>query len=362
MVQVGLGLVQRWCRFGSGLGRLGAKAVQIWFILGSDLVQIWHPSGGGEGTDTYTRDYMHTSSLASKQLAQRGVVINYMLVLQIVVYCLARSSICASMGDGTERAHRTREPTNMSFMEVSELVWASELKSTMDYQQEFLNNFKIHMKQQPLGHGTFGKVFAAHRTRDGKESTYAVKLMESKAAAEDEEQLAYWAQEWHIWHTLCPHPNILRGHEVYYGEVETRPKVAMVSELADRDLRAFIKQYYQVEVVDAHAWVTDLCTGLGHMHSCHIAHRDMTPANCMLIYQPGAQLKLVIGGLGQAAVLHPVEARHGGEGTPRTCSLKEFPCTWEYAAPEVVHKQCYDFKLDVWSAGAILWQMLQAPI
>ena len=82
----------------------------------------------------------------------------------------------------------------------------------------------------------------------------------------------------------------------------------------------------------------------------------------MMIYQPGAQLKLVIGDFGQAAVLHPVEAHHGGEGTPRTRSLKESPCTWEYAAPEVVHKQGYDFKLDVWSAGAILWQMLQAPV
>ena len=113
-----------------------------------------------------------------------------------------------------------------------------------------LENFKINTKQQPLWRGTFGKVVAARRTRDGKRTTHAVKLMESKVAAEDEEQLACWAQEWHIWHTLCPHPNILQIHEVYYGMDETCPKVVMVSDLADRDLPAFTTYYSQVELVD----------------------------------------------------------------------------------------------------------------
>ena len=70
-------------------------------------------------------------------------------------------------------------------------------------------------------------------------------------------------------------------------------------------------------------------------------------------------MQLVIGDFGQAAVLHRVGSLQGSEVTSRTSSLKESPCTWVYAAPEVVHKQSYDFKLDVWSAGAILWQMLQ---
>ena len=151
-------------------------------------------------------------------------------------------------------------------------------------------------------------------------------------------------------------------HEVYYGKVETRLKIAVVSELADRDLRAYITHYTCVALDDARVWTSDLCTGLGHMHSLHIAHRDMKPANCMLKHQPGALLHLVIGDFGQAAVLRRVEALNGGEGTPHTRSLKESPCTWDYAAPEVVHKHGYDFKLDVWSAGAILWQMLQVPI
>ena len=76
---------------------------------------------------------------------------------------------------------------------------------------------------------------------------------------------------------------------------------------------------------------------------------------------------LLIGDFGQAAVLQRVEAiDDGGEAAPKnephTRSLNESPCTWEYAAPEILHKQSYDFKLDIWSSGAILWQMLQARI
>ena len=125
----------------------------------------------------------------------------------------------------------------------------------------------------------------------------------------------------------------------------------MICTLAERDLHSFLMFYRCVDLVDTRAWIQDLCTGLGHMHKQQITHRDMKPANCLLQHQPGAPRRLVIGDFGQAAVL-------GDKGD----ELNDSPCTWEYAAPEVVHKRGYDFKLDVWSAGAILWQMLQAPI
>ena len=44
----------------------------------------------------------------------------------------------------------------MSFIEVSELEWASRLKGSMDYEQKFLENFRFTSKQ--LGRGTFGMI------------------------------------------------------------------------------------------------------------------------------------------------------------------------------------------------------------
>ena len=54
----------------------------------------------------------------------------------------------------------------MSFVEVSdELEWASQLMGAMDYEQGFLKNFTTRAS---LGRGTFGRVFWARSTRDGK--------------------------------------------------------------------------------------------------------------------------------------------------------------------------------------------------
>ena len=62
----------------------------------------------------------------------------------------------------------------MSFIEVSELEWASRLKGAMDYEQKFLENFRFSSKQA-LGRGTFSKVHAVRSTRDGKRTYSAVK-------------------------------------------------------------------------------------------------------------------------------------------------------------------------------------------
>ena len=238
--------------------------------------------------------------------------------------------------------------------EVADEGWCSRLRGAPDFSQEFLPKFTLRGE---LGHGTFGKVFWARCTRDGVRWTSAVKLMEAKL--DQKKRLEYWAREAHIWQTASPHPNILHLHEVYYGTAEGLQKVAMVNELMDRVLLMFFTHYACVDAEDARTWMSDLCTGLGHMHGLRLAHRDMKPANCLLKHRPGAQVQLVIGDFGQAAVL---QVKAGEKATARINSLNESPCTWEYAAPEVVHKRGYDFKLDVWSAGAILWQMLQAPV
>lgn len=243
----------------------------------------------------------------------------------------------------------------MSFVEVSRQEWTSQLLGAMDFEKEFSQKYSIRTK---LGRGTYGKVLCARSTRHGKRWSCAVKIMEKKP--DDVETLTDWAEEWHIWHTLCPHPNILQLYEVYFGQNGAHQAVAMVSELMDRDLRVFMMHYCRVGLEDARTWMLDLCTGLGHMHSHQVAHRDVKPANCLLKHQPGGPLQLVIGDFGQAALLYPKDALADKKVTAR--SLNESPCTWAYAAPEVVHKHGYDFKLDIWSAGAILWQMLQALI
>ena len=67
------------------------------------------------------------------------------------------------------------------------------------------------------------------------------------------------------------------------------------------------------------------------MHSNNIIHRDLKPGN---IFINGTSL--VIGDLGLAKSLEELE------------KSKTFSGTLAYASPEVINKQDYTFKCDIW--------------
>ena len=75
----------------SNLVRCDSYLVTVWFRFGSDFEPIWWWGGP---THPRTRDYMHACLQAHRLCCQRGVVIT-----RFARRRLARSSICASLGD-----------------------------------------------------------------------------------------------------------------------------------------------------------------------------------------------------------------------------------------------------------------------
>ena len=55
------------------------------------------------------------------------------------------------------------------------------------------------------------------------------------------------------------------------------------------------------------------------------------------------------------------ETRVTVPGTERdsTRQLRQDVTTYRYAAPEMIKRESYNFVADVWSAGVILWEMIQ---
>ena len=99
--------------------------------------------------------------------------------------------------------------------------------------------------------------------------------------------------------------------------------------------------------------MTGLAASLLHVHSCGILHRDVTQSNCILCYtQPLLTLKL--SDFGASAVLCRQEDQNA-------IGLIESGCrtTFRYAAPEVLRGQPYGLPSDIWSAGIILYEILQ---
>lgn len=94
-----------------------------------------------------------------------------------------------------------------------------------------------------------------------------------------------------------------------------------------------------------------LTIGLSAAHARGIIHRDLKPGNLMV--GPDGHLKILDFGLAQ--LLHPIE------GTESTASITESPSlagTLPYMAPERLQNEPADERSDIYSAGALLYEMM----
>ncbi|KAH3762269.1 protein kinase [Pelomyxa schiedti] len=138
------------------------------------------------------------------------------------------------------------------------------------------------------------------------------------------------------------HPNIVRLVEFTTEE----PFLYLVMEFCDAgDLSGQMKNGPLTEE-RAHYFMMQLVAGLQILHSHKIIHRDLKPANLLLSTQRG-DLILKIADFGFAKIMEDPNAMHNTYcGSPL------------YMAPEVLETSTYNSSADLWSVGAILYEMV----
>ncbi len=200
---------------------------------------------------------------------------------------------------------------------------------------------------EPLGHGGMGLVFRARDTRLNRE--VAIKVLPQNLA-QDAESLARFEREAKAVATLS-HPNILaihafeRSDSTLYVAMELLEGETLRVRLADGAL----PPRKAVEIALA------IAAGLAAAHDKGIVHRDLKPENIFLLRD--GQVKVLDFGL---ARVEPV-ATGQAEGAP-TVSLSTEPGrvmgTVGYMAPEQVRGHAVDARADIFSFGAVLYEML----
>lgn len=203
-----------------------------------------------------------------------------------------------------------------------------------------------------IGAGGMGEVYKARDTRLGRD--VAVKVLPASFAA-DPERLRRFEQEARAVASLS-HPNILAVHDI--GE-HARQRF-MVSELLDGEsLREMLARgaLAQRKAID---YAVQIAHGLAAAHGKDIAHRDLKPDNIFITRE--GRVKILDFGL--AKIVQKPAGLRAGDGLTAMTGLAPATDvgavlgTVGYMSPEQVRGGSVDGRSDIFSFGAVLYEML----
>eukprot|EP00249_Psilotum_nudum_P024259 c29136_g1_i4 orf=319-1134(-) len=188
-----------------------------------------------------------------------------------------------------------------------------------------------------IGAGSFAIVWKAVHRQDGIE--VAIKEFDRRKLNKQLQQRMF--VEISILKQI-KHPNIVRLNEI----IEAGNGIFLVLEYcAGGDLARYIQRHGRVTEATARNFMQQLGAGLKALHVSNLIHRDLKPENVLLsTCDDDAILKIADFGL--ARPLGPEEFAETVCGSPL------------YMAPEVLQFQKYNAKVDIWSLGAILFELV----
>jgi len=198
----------------------------------------------------------------------------------------------------------------------------------------------------PAGAGGMGEVYRAHDSRLNRE--VAIKVLPA-AFSRDPDRLRRFQQEAQAVAALN-HPNILAIHD--FGEHQGSPYIVM--ELLDGEtLRQWLLSG-AMPIRKAIEYATQIGVGLAAAHAKGIVHRDLKPEN-IFITRDG-RVKILDFGL--AKVTHPEPVTPDAATLASQTEPGVVMGTVGYMSPEQVRGQVTDHRSDLFSFGAILYEML----
>ncbi len=199
-----------------------------------------------------------------------------------------------------------------------------------------------------IGAGGMGEVYKARDMRLGRD--VAVKVLPASFAA-DPERLRRFEQEARAVASLS-HPNILAVHDI--GQYEQQP--FMVSELLEGESLREMLQRGALPQRKAIDYAIQIAHGLAAAHGKDIAHRDLKPDNIFLTRD--GRVRILDFGL--AKNMQKVSRLDDGTMTafgPAT-DVGAVVGTVGYMSPEQVRGGAVDTRSDIFSFGAVLYEML----
>jgi NIMA (never in mitosis gene a)-related kinase len=140
------------------------------------------------------------------------------------------------------------------------------------------------------------------------------------------------------------HPNIVKCYGFYY---EKDKIIILIEYIEGGDLFNKIenqknknKYFKEEEIID---WFIEICEGIKYIHSNNIIHRDLKPQN--IFFNKDNHIKIGDFGISKQLInTNKANTRLGSEN---------------YVSPEIISNQSYDYRIDIWNLGIILYELTQ---
>ena len=198
-----------------------------------------------------------------------------------------------------------------------------------------------------LGAGGMGEVYRAHDPRLGRH--VAIKVM-PRAFSADLDRIRRFEQEARAAAALN-HPNVVAVHDL--GTHDGQPYI--VSEFLEGQTLRHLAGAGALAAPKTLDYAIQMCRGLTAAHDAGIVHRDLKPEN-VFVTRDG-RLKILDFGLAKLTE----GARLEGTGASATANVITTPNavigTVGYMSPEQITGRPVDHRSDVFSAGAVLYEL-----
>ncbi|MDE3166481.1 MAG: serine/threonine-protein kinase [Acidobacteriota bacterium] len=193
-----------------------------------------------------------------------------------------------------------------------------------------------------LGEGGMGQVYEARDTRLGRR--VALKVLPLCDSLDTGQRNRLWREARAA--SALNHPNIVTVHDIVAGA----GRDALVMEyVAGQTLQERIGRRKGLPLKEALGYAIQIAEALAAAHAAGILHRDIKPGNIMVT--AGGAVKVLDFGLARRVRLEP-------DQTASVTAAGEIAGTPAYMSPEQVEGKPLDPRSDIFSFGAVLYEMV----
>ncbi|SDR98979.1 Serine/threonine protein kinase [Polaribacter sp. KT25b] len=212
-------------------------------------------------------------------------------------------------------------------------------------QQEFRKRYEFDLKTDNIGGGSFGTVYKAYDNALDRE--VAIKVSEVKIVGDKEFSLL---EEFKAIENLSAHQNIANYEEVF--RFESFPTVfdyGIMQYYSLGNLSHYLKNN-EVSIAKREKITKGVLEGIAFLHQHNVVHRDLKPSNILVVDRRGEIIpKITDFGLSKQAE---------GDGKASRFTNSFAGGTLQYSSPEQLKGLPLKLNTDLWSFGAIAYEIL----